>query len=489
MSSNEIFALRKQGRSAEALEMARAEYSQNESDVWFLRAYAWALYDHAKRLVDAYETKQLSPTALNGQLSPYMREFAKIANPLRGDSAFSQMLRLAGKASKDWQDFLGFARWAGINDFPDEDSAPFVNQQGKTVDSLQTRFTRAICRETVASAADPQANRELITWGQGILEQALEDTPNDQWLNYYQSKLHLAHGELDLAIKCLAPVVRRQSRAAWPWALLGEILETARPDDALTCFAHATQLAREEQEVAKVRIHLAQRLALARRFNEAAQQASQALQYREQHAFKVPQELQQLLVSDWYQQAVANNSLQQLPKVEAAARALLQELDRQSLVYTRGVIDHINTEKALSYVATGADSGVGLSHRKFPAVAELLPGTVVEIGRSEPEGPPLDWRLSESAALPGLCENLSGQLERHEGKDFAFIRTGKEDVFVPPGLARAFSPGQKYEVSCLAIKRTNKQGKTGWRAVKFLEEKGEAAFSATINEGINSNGI
>ena len=132
MSSNEIFALRKQGRSAEALEMARAEYSQNESDVWFLRAYAWALYDHAKRLVDAYETKQLSPTALNGQLSPYMREFAKIANPLRGDSAFSQMLRLAGKASKDWQDFLGFARWAGINDFPDEDSAPFVNQQGKT---------------------------------------------------------------------------------------------------------------------------------------------------------------------------------------------------------------------------------------------------------------------------------------------------------------------------------------------------------------------
>jgi hypothetical protein len=81
MSSNEIFALRKQGRSAEALEMARAEYSQNESDIWFLRAYAWALYDHAKKLVDCYEAKQVFPAAHNAQLTPYMREIAKIAGP------------------------------------------------------------------------------------------------------------------------------------------------------------------------------------------------------------------------------------------------------------------------------------------------------------------------------------------------------------------------------------------------------------------------
>lgn len=471
MSSSEIFALRKQGRSAESLEMARAEHPHNTDDIWFLRAYAWALYDHAKKLVDAYEAKQLMPAALTAQLTPYMREFAKIAGPLRKDSAFSQMLRLAGKVAKDWQGFLGFAQWAGVSDFSDEDKAPFVNPQGKTVDSLQTRFTRAICRETVASAADPQANRELIAWGQGILDQALEATPNDQWLNYYQSKLHLAHGELDLAIKCLVPVVRRQSRAAWPWALLSEILDASRPDDALTCLVHATQLAREEQEVAKVRIHLAQRLALASRFNEAAQQASQALQYREQHAFKVPQELQQLLASDWYQQAIAHNSLQPLLKVEAAARALLQELDRQSLVYTRGVIDHINTEKALSYVATGADSGIGLSHRKFPAVADFLPGTVVEIGRAEPEGPPLDWRLSDATALPGLCETLSGTLQRQEGKDFAFIRSARDDIFVSPLLAEAFVHGQPHQVACLAIRRTNKQGKTGWRAVKFIEEE------------------
>lgn len=459
--------------------MARAEHPQNSADVWFQRAYAWALYDHAKELVESYEANQLSPSALSNKLSPYMREFAKIASSLRGDSTFSQMLRLAGKASKGWPEFLGFARWAGVQDFADEDKAAFVSEQGKTVDSLQKRFTRAICRETVARAADPQSNQELIEWGLGILVQALNDEPNDQWLNYYQSKLHLANGVPELAIKSLGPVLRRQSRAAWPWALLAEILEPTRPEDALNCYAHATQLAREEQEVAKVRIHLAQRLSLTGRFNEAALQASLALKYREQHGYKVPQELAQLLATDWYQQAVANNNLQPLPKMEAAANALLQELDRRNLTYTQGVIDHINTEKALSYVATSANTGFGLPHRKFPQLSALPPGTLVEVGHAEPEGAALDWRLSQANALPGLCETLSGSLERHEGRTFAFIRTANDDVFVPPALAQSFPEGEQHEVCCVAIRRTNKQGKTGWRAVRFLDQEGEQPSNAS----------
>ncbi len=473
MSSSEIFSLRKQGRSAEALEMARSEYLENPGDIWLLRAYSWVLYDHAKKFVDSYEAKQLSPAALTGKLSPYMREFAKIGNPLRKDSAFSQMIRLAGKVSKDWQQFLGFARWAGVNDFSEDDKAPFVNDKGKTIDSLEKRFTRAICREAAAKAPDPQRNQELVEWGLSILDQTLRNEPNDQWLNYYQSKLHLAQGETDLAIKRLIPVLRRQSRAAWPWALLGEILEHTRPEDALSCYAHATQLAREEQEVAKVRIHLALRLSLAGRFNEAAQQASLALKFREQHEYKVPQELQQLLDSGWYQEAVTNNSLQRLPNVDASTKTLLQELDQKTLTYTSGVIDHINAEKALSYVATGANTGFGLLHRKFPQIAELAPGTLVEVGSAEPAGPPLDWRLSKANVLPGLCETIFGSLERREGKDFAIFYSEEGEIFVPPILAKEFAMGQRYDVSCLAIRRTNKQGKTDWRAVSFIGQEGK----------------
>lgn len=472
MSSNRIFALRKEKRSAEALELARAEYPKDKDDVWMQRAYAWVLYDHVNQLVDAHESKELSAAAFDSQMSRYIREFSRMGNPLRGDTTFSQMVRLGVKASKDWQEFLLFARWVGFEDFTDEDRKPYVNDQGKTVDSLHKRFTRAVCRETEARAAAPQTDSELVLWGQGVLKRALEEDPNDQWLNYYQSKLHLAHGNAELAIKCLTPVLRRQPRAAWPWSQLGEVLEATRPEDALVCYSLAIQLAREEQEVAKVRIRLAERLASVGRFNEAAQQAGLALKFRETHGYKVPQELQQLLASDWYRNVSESNGYQRLADAETAAKALLKSLDQRSLTYVQGVIDHINADKGLSYVLTGTDAGIGLIHRKFPKVATLQPGTIVEIGREGPEGMPQDWRLSDTRSIPGLCETFSGILERQEDKDFAFVYASKDRVFVPPNLAKAIPPGKSFKVSCLAIRRTNKEGKTGWRATNVLGQDG-----------------
>lgn len=474
MSSSDIFMLRKQGRSGDALMKAREGFAQNREDVWFLRAYAWTLYDHVKKIVEAYEAKQLSPAALSSQLTPYMREFSKFANLLRKDSAFSQMLRQAGKVSHDWPEFLGFARWVGISDFSEEDCSPFINEQGKKIDSLKVRFIRAICREAVARATDPNSAPALIKWGADVLCNALQESPNDQWLNYYQSKLHLVEGDAEHAIQRLMPVLHRQSKAAWTWALLGEILESARPVDAITCYGHATQLAREEQEVAKIRIHLALRLSLEGRLNEAAEQASLALKYREKHGYKVPQDLAQLVASDWYQQAVANKSLQKLPKMKAEAQMLLQEFDQQRLVYTTGVIDHINTEKALSYVATDATKGFILLHHKFPQVADLPPGVLIDVGFAKQDGPPLAWRSSEATVIPGLCETFIGILEKQEGKDFAFIRTQSGTVFVPPVLAKTFSEGLTYQVTTLAIKRTNKQGKVRWRAVTVNMQGGDS---------------
>lgn len=452
--------------------MARLGYPQAASDLWFLRAYAWALYDHVKKIVTDYEAKRLAPSALSGQISSLMREFSQMAEPLRRDTAFSQMLRLAGTASKDWKEFLVFARWAGVEDFADEDKVPFVTDQGKTVDSLQHRFTRAICRETAAMAATPQTPADLIAWGEAILAAALQARPNDQWLNYYQSKLHLARGETDFAVKHLTPVLRRQITATWPWALLGEILEVGQPDDALTCYAHAVELAREEQEIAKVRVRLANRLASVGRFKEAALQASLARSYREQHGFKLPQDLMQLLDSDWCREAFVLNTLEPLPSSAIAASQLLQRLERQTLRYTVGVIDHVNVERALSYVATGPDAGVALTHRGFPHVAHWVPGTLVEVGLPEGGGRPLDCRLTDATTLPGLCETFIGQLERRQDENFAFVLGDKGRVFVPPSLAAAFAPGRLYEVECLAIWRTNKQGKTGWRAARITERGG-----------------
>lgn len=194
MSAQEIFSLRRQGNHRHALEQARAEYGTGSSDIWLLRAYGWVLYDRAKHVIEAWEAKEVAPATLSSQLSVYMKEFSVIGEPLRKDSVFSQMLRLAGKASKDWGEFMLFARWAGIEDFEEKDTKPFVTDDGKTLDSLQKRFIRAICRAT-ANSANHNNNQKLIEWGKGVLDYALSEAPNDQWLNYYLSKFYVARGD------------------------------------------------------------------------------------------------------------------------------------------------------------------------------------------------------------------------------------------------------------------------------------------------------
>lgn len=468
MDSREIFGLRRAGKSAEALEAARASLSGRESDLWFLRAYAWVLYDQAKQIVEDHERKRISDTAMANRISPNLREFSQMAAPLREDTAFSQMLRLAGKVSRHWPDFLAFAQWAGIDGFPAEDRAPFVTDDGRRVDSLQQRFVRAVAREAASAAADGRRDADPVRWGLSILAQALTEDPTDQWLNYYQSKIDLSEDRLEDAVHRLAPILWRQSRAAWPWALLGEILEKTQPEQAVVCYVHATELAREEQEVARVRIRLAELLAAQDRFAEAAFQARLAADYRDEHSFRTPAALSRLLQSDWYKREIATDRPEPPPKAASAARKLLAELDPRPVTYSLGVVEHINERRALTYVATGVESGSPMPHGRFPEIAEVEPGTIIEIGRTGPTEKPTDWRRTEAEVIPGFCENVTGRIERHEGNSFAFLRNPRGDIFVPPDLAKEVGDGEVEERTVRTVLRKAKNGKVGWKALRFL---------------------
>ena len=76
---------------------------------------------------------------------------------------------------------------------------------------------------------------------------------------------------------------------------------------------------------------------------------------------------------------------------------------------------------------------------------------------------------STASSIPGLCETFSGIVERHEGQPFAFLRSDAGDVYIPPELACEFPVDEQMSGTCVALRRANKQGKVGWRAVQFLE--------------------
>lgn len=466
MSSKEIFALRKSGQSEQALALARQNFPQYSQDIWFLRAYGWTLYDHIKQTVENFINKRISLGILNTQLKELMSEFANIAQPLRGDLLFSKVLGLAGKVSTDWDDFLLFARWAGLQDFTEEDKRPYVTDDGKKIDSLEKRFARAICKQTAVYALNPNADQDLLEWGKQVLRGELLKNPDDQWLNYYQCKIYLANNQGKEALDALGPVLRRQTRAAWVWGMLAEILEKERQQEAITCLIYATQIAREDQEVAKVRIKLASLLALNQRFDEAAYQTKLALQYRQKTSYRVPEDLAQLASSSWYQQALAENLFTQSSSAEQTAKQILLEIERKNLTYVLGVVENINRQKCLSYIATGVDSGMPLLHKQHAGSDKLKEGAIVELGVVEKDRV-VGYRLASVDKIDGFCEMFQGKYDHQENNSFAFINSGDIAIFVPPHLTKNFKP-QCNQVSCLAVKRKNKQGKIGWRALSVF---------------------
>lgn len=221
--------------------------------------------------------------------------------------------------------------------------------------------------------------------------------------------------------------------------------------------------------LSKTRIHLARLLSKNSRFNEAAFQVKRTLAFREQQGNKVPPELSEMAESQWYQNAIANDLCEPLSGLEDDAKTLLSRLGKDSLQYTRGFVDHINETKELSYVAFSVDTGIPVFHKKFPDIASLAPGAIVELGFSEGEEFPDDWRSCDATEIPGLCGIFEGKCTSPEGKEFSFIRSPRGDIFVPPKFIEQCSKASEAHVRCIAAYRSNNKGQTGWRVVRLLD--------------------
>ncbi len=334
--------------------------------------------------------------------------------------------------------------------------------------SMQLRLCYAIGRSTIEQAGF--AGPILLSWGRAQLESALNNFPNDQWLHYYLSKLLLNEGKTDEARKCLMPVVKRQQRAAWVWLLLGHIYEADSPENAITCYFRAVQVATEPQEIANTRLNLAGILAKAGRYEEATLQVRQALDYRQANNYSVPQALMQMARSDWYRELGGRTDLPTEPDVSVLTDSILYGGDAGELKYSLAVVVNQNAEKALAYVAFNPDHGVVLPYRKFRGIDGLSVGRLVEVALDPDEHRPVRWRNSNQNSMPGFVDDFSGGISQRDGQTFGFLTTVTGDrIFIHPSLMCALDKARDAEVYCLAMMGKDKQGKPGWRALRWLE--------------------
>lgn len=218
--SQQITALRKGGDLGGAEKLAHDELKKNHSDRYLQNAYGWVIYFRLKEISDGLlDNKMTHMKAVSG-LNHYVDEYFQLNLLSKPDLLHSLVLTQVLKIDKEWIRFVGFAKWWGVDNFREEDHEMLRLNNGKEIASLVLRYFYRIGHALTKHHADLSDTDQA--WGENQLNEALNKHPDDQWLNYYKSKLLLLKGDSKGAQQALMLVIRRQKRAYWAWAHLGD---------------------------------------------------------------------------------------------------------------------------------------------------------------------------------------------------------------------------------------------------------------------------
>jgi hypothetical protein len=401
----QITQLRKDGQLDQAYALAQASFVAGEQHpLPLLSAYAWVIYALIKREADLLADDKRTEAQIHPKLEKWLREYSRLFANSYPDMVHSNLIRVVLKVSKNWSGFLTFAQWFGESRLDKGDFEGFKMDNGKTAMSIAEQYYTAIGAHLVKD--HQHLNPAIIAWAESMLNKGTQLFPSSQFMPYRQAKWLMVKGDQDQALTLMTNVVKRMSRVSWTWASLACIWRDSNAEKAITCFSYACELARKEDEVAKVRVYLAQLLAQANRYEEASLQVYNALQYRIANQHRLPAELLALKQSEWF----TNANQTQLASMKA------------------------KSVKQTALALVGIDE------------------------------------TPKSTANQGEKLKITGELHQRDGQGFAFvIAKGHPSVFVSPNLlAKQDALVNGKQMSCWAVPSIDKQGKPSLKAVAWV---------------------
>jgi tetratricopeptide (TPR) repeat protein len=453
MTFREIDNLRKQGRLEEAYRLARQALENAPEDLWLKRGMGWVLYDLIKRELrevhEEEEVEQLADTVNVNlrRVHRYFTEFRQLSLPLEDNVIRSQMLRLAVQAQKaGWKGFLDFVEWWGLEHLASEDWEPSQTEDGRELPCLALRVLYALGR--VLRSLPPQDSR--VTWILEHLQEGLSCYLDDQWLLRSKGFALAKLARFNEAREVMIQVLRKNPGEWWRWREMGELLEADDPEQAIMCYYHACTLERDKGKLVGVYLRLAQLLAAQARYDEAAWCAERARATRESRGWRIPQELQELLDTDWF--CTHRNAPEPQIHTERFATLFLMGIREEDVEYRRAVLDHHNAQKGLAYFLWSPREGTAVRYNRFPEIQKASVGTMaeLEIAHHEERTLVIACRLIPFQEIPNFAVQVRGRLRRRAGQNHGFVHTDTgERYFVPPKTVGTLPDGARVEATCV----------------------------------------
>jgi hypothetical protein len=495
MPAKEIKELRQAGKLDEAYALAKAELEADLANIWGKRNLSWVLYSQLDELstnLDAFVGKiielkdlDLPPTeemffdnisiVISKAARAITREATIDTNKMhllfdsikglslkRNSKWFSALFIAMHKGMKDSSRYIEFADWWDFKNFRPEDFQKEKMPSGKEIMAIAEQAYIAYAKHLLPKQApngDVLFSKDKAEAFLPVLSQVVEDNPQFQYPAYFNAKLLLALDTKDNILESLLPFAKKKRNDFWVWEILAEAFYSD-PDKVFACYCKALTCKSPDEMLVGLRQKMTRMLISRKLFNEAKTEIDLLVKSRTENGFKIPAEVTNWQVTDWYKTAVQSKSNLSLYKdyVPIAEALLFSDVPEESVI-----VEFVNTDKKiLNFIASETKFGF-LKYDRF--LSDVKVGDTLKVRFQGGSNAGMHQLYTAIKVNDDLFKNqfmkeLQGLVRIPAGKPFGFL----DDVFIHPSLVAKYKLIDGTQFSGKAIKSYNQEKKQwGWK--------------------------
>ncbi|MFZ4412582.1 MAG: DUF7017 domain-containing protein [Bacteroidales bacterium] len=499
MPAKEIKELRQSGKLEEALSLAKAELVADPDNIWPKRNLSWVYYDYLKlnslpENFNAFiswlnEIKNLQLPADEKMLFEQMSwQIGKMAfslmqtNPPDTNKSmrlfeaiqsfcfpkpyvgYSFLFKALHKLLKDTPSYLLFADWWDYKNFMPEDFQKEKMPNGKEVMAIAEQAYIAYTKHLLPKQSQHGEiifNKEKAAAFLPILSKVVDDYPQFQYPAYFNAKLLLALGDKDNMLESLLPFAKKKRNDFWVWDILAEAF-SKDADKVFACYCKSLSCKSPEEMLVSLRQKLAGLLIAKKLYNEARTEIDLLIQARNEHSYRIPNEVINWQSKDWYKNASSQKSNFGLYKefIPAAESLLFSDTPEETVI-----VEFVNTDKKmLNFIASESKFGY-FKYDRFLKDVKIGETLKVRFQGGIDEGMHQIYtavKFEDLSFKAQFLKEVSGLVKIPTGKSFGFI----DDIYIHPALVTKMKLTDGMQITANAIKTYNKDKKQwSWKLI------------------------
>ncbi len=422
------------------------------------------LYDHLSWLIGALVFKTFNSGAANYEKMILLLEIAQSFAYTKPSEGYSFLFKAFHKALKDTDRYIQFADWWNFANFRNEDYQKEKLPNGKEIMSVTEQAYIAYSKHLLPKQTqygEVIFNREKAEAFLPVLTQIVEDYPQFQYPAYFTAKLLLALGDKDNMLESLLPFAKKKRNDFWVWQILSESFSND-DEKVFACYCKALLCKSPEEMLVGLRQKMARVLISKQLYNEARTEIELLVKARNEHEFKIPNEVVNWQTQDWYKEAACLKSNIDLYKqYSPIAEAILFGDVKEETV----IVEFVNSDKKiLNFIASENKFGF-FKYERFFRYVNIGDTLKVRFQGGSNEGMHqvyTAFKVNDDEFKGRFMRSVSGVIKMPAGKTFGFI----EDIYVHPALMTKLKLKDGEEFNGKAIKSYNQEKKQwGWKLI------------------------